>query len=138
MHTEKEPEHPGKFPDFALIATILVLSAVSLACLWFPEFIFLPTRQGNTNNNQPIREAQQPGAGSGDVQICNALGEVTITLADFSEGSFTEADGSPSGQECAYSYQVEITGSVPVILIYFDHYCYGSNPPPNDYEFGWN
>ena len=139
MNTKRKPEHPAKFRGLALTASILALSAVSLACIWFPDFFILQSNSGKpSGNNQPILETQQQVAGSGDVQSCSALEEVTITLGDFSEESFTESDGSPAGQECAYTYQVNNTGSLPVILLYFDHFYYGSNPPPNQYEFGWN
>ena len=142
MNTEKIPEQPVKFRTFALVVSLLVLSAVSLACIWGPEFFVLQWGQRDSGkpseNNQPIPEAQQQVSGSGDIQSCSALGEVTITLADFSEVTVTEADGSHSGKECSYTYQVKNTGSVPVILLYFDHFYYGSNPPPNAYEFGWN
>ena len=76
-------------------------------------------------------------AEGGDAPSCSALGEVKIELASFSEEPWTHSDGSPGGTECAYTYQVTNLSDRSVILLYFDHFSYGENPPPNDYEFSW-
>lgn len=121
MQTKKRPEVHPAYPKPALLGAVLALLAASLACLGISS-----------------PGGQQGAAEHSDAQSCDARGEVAITLGEFSEETTIESDGSPSGVECTYAYQVENTGSGPVILVYYDHYYYGDNPPPNDYEFGWN
>jgi len=76
-------------------------------------------------------------SGRGDASSCNGLNQVDVTLFSFSEDPWEQSDGTPGGINCDYTYQVTNHSDLPLILIYNDHFYYGDNPPPNDYEFGW-
>jgi len=118
-----------------LLLMITSLTLMTLACLWFPEY-WIELNYGKPREETDGRPAGIPG--QEDADRCSALEEVKISLGEFSEETFENSDGTPGGTECDYSYTVENTGGQPVILIYYDHFFYGENPAPNDYEFGWN
>jgi hypothetical protein len=116
-----------------LLLATCALALANLACYLFPfdwsQWDFSkPPEESISSSEIPERW---------DVNRCDALEKVEIKLGDFSEETFINNDGTVGGTECAYTHQVDITGNQPVILFYFDHFYYGDNQPPNDYEFGW-
>jgi hypothetical protein len=114
-----------------LLIIIATLTLMTLACLWFPSY-WIQLDYGKPSEETDGQPAGIPG--QEDADRCSALEEVKISLEKFSEETFD----SEGGTECAYSHQISNEGEQPVILVYYDHFFYGENPPPNDYEFGWN
>lgn len=128
----KKTRIPSKQKTLFLLIGICSLALASWACGWFP----LAWDQWYFG-----KPPDQPGTGSTDqweVTRCNALEEVRITLEDFSENTILDSNGSEEGQECSYTHQIENTSGESIRVLYYDHFAYGENPPPNDYEFGWN
>jgi len=67
-----------------------------------------------------------------DIYQCNALQEVNITV------EMVEYVVDEGHIECEYNHNITITGEQPVWIIYYKHFYYGTNPPPNEHEFGWH
>ncbi len=119
---------------FILLLTIGLLLLVSSACDWFP----LDWNQWDFGKPQDeIDGGNSLTSEEWSARACSALGEVQIELVEFSEETWYYSDGDLGGTDCNYAYQVTNASDQPLILLYHDHFFYGDNPPPNDYEFGW-
>lgn len=131
MHL-KTAQIPPKQKTLVLLIGICSLALASWACGWFP-FAWDQWYFGKPPDQQEAGSTDQ-----WEVTRCSALEEVRITLEEFSENTISDKDGSEEGQECSYTHQIENTSGESIRVLYYDHFAYGENPPPNDYEFGWN
>jgi len=139
-----------------VLLALSMLVTVSLSCS-LPRFLppdirwYLGERpedddfvQG-TDDDEPSELTADPSPDGGqaeagdrwDVEQCNAIDDVAVSIGGLSEETFFYDDGSEGGTECTYLTIVENTGADPVSVIYYKHWDYGPNEPNASNQPGW-